>query len=232
MGQPGRPRPLHGALVGRIFTQLLSAVGYLRTKRICHRDLKLANILVGFADTAAEEVAQQNFNGTVTIKITDFGFARMLPMTADVNVQMSSCGTRLYMAPERLIEYNPYGFPSDIWSLGLILFELISSGQHLFNGCHGSVEAIRQEQQHVVSRLNQRLSEDYIDLKDLLLGMLAYEPGQRWTLAQIAAHPWVADHIVKSGIDVTLPASTDVSQSDVTVPKAADRIANRLTDGD
>lgn len=78
---------------------------YLHQTRILHRDLKPQNILL-----------QKD-----TIKICDFGFAKK--MSAATNFLNSIKGTPLYIAPEILLT-RPYTHKVDVWSLGIILFEL------------------------------------------------------------------------------------------------------------
>src|SRR4051812_32117965 len=55
------------------------------------------------------------------VKLTDFGIAKTLDNTTDLT--STFVGTRTYMSPERILGYN-YSFSSDIWSLGLIIYEL------------------------------------------------------------------------------------------------------------
>ena len=78
---------------------------YLNKERIVHRDLKPQNILI-----------EKN-----VIKICDFGFAK--EMSASTNFLRSIKGTPLYIAPEILIS-KPYTTKVDIWSFGIILYEL------------------------------------------------------------------------------------------------------------
>jgi len=80
---------------------------YLQSKNICHRDIKLENIL---------------FDQQLNIKLVDFGIASFQgsKMLSDF------CGTGMYIAPE-IREYRAYdGFKSDVFSLGVVLFALIT----------------------------------------------------------------------------------------------------------
>ena len=64
------------------------------------------------------------------IKIADFGFSKFLDSKSQRSETM--CGTPLYMAPQ-LVEDIKYTYKADIWSLGVIFFELLT-GSHPFNG--------------------------------------------------------------------------------------------------
>ena len=98
--------------VQKIAKQLVKALHYLHHNRIIHRDMKPQNILVGAGGT---------------VKLCDFGFARH--MSAKTMVLTSIKGTPLYMAPE-LVQEKPYKETVDLWSLGVILFELYRANHH------------------------------------------------------------------------------------------------------
>ena len=100
-----------------IIYQILQGVKYLHEKKIMHRDLKSANILL---------------NNKGEVKIADFGLARQI----STNPQMlytNKVVTLWYRAPEILLGSQDYGTPVDIWSVGCILVELIM-GEVLFPG--------------------------------------------------------------------------------------------------
>jgi serine/threonine protein kinase len=92
----------------------------MHARKICHRDLKPENILLDSKD-------EKRFN----IKITDFGFARSHdPESEDGLTDM--LGSPLYMAPE-IIKKLPYDRKIDIWSLGVILYIMLT-GKPPFRG--------------------------------------------------------------------------------------------------
>lgn len=81
---------------------------HIHSKGIAHRDLKLANILL---------------KKDLTIKLADFGFAKEQSSTEEVMMK-TYCGTPITMAPE-ILKGKPYDKKCDLWSLGVILFQLI-----------------------------------------------------------------------------------------------------------
>lgn len=90
----------------KVFQQLLNAFKSIYKENILHRDLKPSNILV--------------HNGVV--KIADFGFCKK--MSGPQELTFTMVGSPIYMAPEVLKGY-PYNIKADIWSLGVVLYELL-----------------------------------------------------------------------------------------------------------
>jgi serine/threonine protein kinase len=88
--------------------QLASALQHMHDKRIIHRDLKPANILI-FSDG--------------NLKLGDLGLGRY--MSDETFKAFSKVGTPLYMSPE-VITSDGYDFKSDVWSLGCVIYELIT----------------------------------------------------------------------------------------------------------
>lgn len=110
------------------FVQLCLGLQHMHQQQILHRDIKTANIFLSNAGF---------------LVLGDFGIARDLK---DHDLAKTVIGTPLYMAPE-ILDGKPYGFASDIWALGCVLYELCtgyppftaSSTPALINKiCHGT----------------------------------------------------------------------------------------------
>ncbi|KAG2030743.1 hypothetical protein BDR03DRAFT_974145 [Suillus americanus] len=149
-----------------IFGQLALAVAYLHEKGIVHRDLKLENVLL---------------DERCHVKLGDFGFTREY----DRGVYMETfCGTTGYAAPEMLQGKRYLGPEVDVWSMGVILYCLLT-GTLPFDD---DDEAVMKE------KVIQGQYEDpewlSTDARDLVRSILEVDPAKRLTIPQILASPW------------------------------------------
>lgn len=96
--------------VKQLMWQIVQAVKYLHGFGIVHRDLKLENIMM--TDTS----------DTAKPKIVDFGLAKMISPNETAS---EPCGTLGYVGPE-ILKKMPYSFSCDIWSIGCIMYALLS----------------------------------------------------------------------------------------------------------
>eukprot|EP00949_MAST-11_sp_MAST-11-sp1_P001416 g1416.t1 len=109
--QRKRRRPFLESVVVNYLCQLAMALHYLHGNHIMHRDLKPGNIFL--------------CNNGKTVKLGDFGLHRALSSTVDM--ASTICGTPVYNTPPEICKVSAkYAYPADIWSLGIVIFELLS----------------------------------------------------------------------------------------------------------
>ena len=197
------------AVSAPLFAQLVGAVRTAHSLGIAHRDLKLENVLL---------CGQEGEPGAMQLKVVDWGLAHQHAISADglVLPEMlhSRCGSRSYMAPEVTNKQFPQvsgsgydGFLADTWSLGVCLFAI-----HLgfFPFEHADAEADWRARRVVEAQgrgestmrtifsfyphkpLEEAFSASLLQLLDRLL---VFDPSRRATIAEAAAHPWLACHM-------------------------------------
>ena len=115
-----REHPLPVARVLGIVSQVLSGIEEAHAAGVVHADLKCDNIVV-----------EQRRTGHDSVKVVDFGIARLVNAPRD-GEDRNICGTPEYMAPE-IISGAPPSFASDLYAVGIVLYELLS-GQTPFVG--------------------------------------------------------------------------------------------------
>lgn len=152
-----------------IARQLTQALNYLHSQKIVHRDMKPQNVLVGPNDT---------------IKLCDFGFARV--MSCQTTVLTSIKGTPLYMAPE-LVKEKPYDCSADLWSLGVICYELFVGQPPFYT--HSLISLIHLIVENPVT-YPDNMSADF---KSFLQGLLQKNPKQRLVWPHLLHHPFLAE---------------------------------------
>ncbi|GAA0141846.1 non-receptor serine/threonine protein kinase [Lithospermum erythrorhizon] len=168
--------------VQAIAKQLVRALHYLHSNRIIHRDMKPQNILIGA--------------GSV-VKLCDFGFARA--MSANTVVLRSIKGTPLYMAPE-LVREQPYNHTADLWSLGVILYELFVGQPPFYTN---SVYALIR---HIIKDPVKYPDNMSPNFRSFLRGLLNKVPHDRLSWPTLLDHPFVRDaseHVIPKVMSVT-----------------------------
>ncbi|XP_029611110.1 MAP/microtubule affinity-regulating kinase 3 isoform X5 [Salmo trutta] len=140
------------------FRQIVSAVQYCHQKNIVHRDLKAENLLL---------------DADMNIKIADFGFSNEFTMGSKLD---TFCGSPPYAAPE-LFQGKKYDGPEvDVWSLGVILYTLVS-GSLPFDG--QNLKELRERVLRGKYRIPFYMSTD---CENLLKRFLVLNPSKRGTL--------------------------------------------------
>ncbi|XP_077522499.1 MAP/microtubule affinity-regulating kinase 3 isoform X6 [Amblyomma americanum] len=149
------------------FRQIVSAVQYCHQKRIIHRDLKAENLLL---------------DGEMNIKIADFGFSNEFVPGMKLD---TFCGSPPYAAPE-LFQGKKYDGPEvDVWSLGVILYTLVS-GSLPFDGAN--LKELRERVLRGKYRIPFYMSTD---CENLLKKFLVLNPAKRATLEVIMKDKWM-----------------------------------------
>uniref|UniRef100_H3C2Q7 MAP/microtubule affinity-regulating kinase 3 n=1 Tax=Tetraodon nigroviridis TaxID=99883 RepID=H3C2Q7_TETNG len=149
------------------FRQIVSAVQYCHQKHIVHRDLKAENLLL---------------DADMNIKLADFGFSNEFSVGGKLD---TFCGSPPYAAPE-LFQGKKYDGPEvDVWSLGVILYTLVS-GSLPFDG--QNLKELRERVLRGKYRIPFYMSTD---CENLLKRFLVLNPGKRGTLEQIMKDRWI-----------------------------------------
>ncbi|XP_062844332.1 ribosomal protein S6 kinase alpha-1 [Trichomycterus rosablanca] len=157
---------------------ITKTVDYLHKQGVVHRDLKPSNIL--YVDESGNPES---------IRICDFGFAKQL--RAENGLLMTPCYTANFVAPE-VLKKQGYDEACDIWSLGILLYTMLTGFTPFANGPDDTVEEILAR----VSSGKLCLTGGYWnsvsnEAKDLVSRMLHVDPHKRLTSSQVLHHPWI-----------------------------------------
>jgi serine/threonine protein kinase len=159
--------------------QLCLSIAYIhgrKPERIIHRDLKPSNILI------KRDI----------LKLSDFGISKIIPYLSNNDLASlkftKNVGTFLYMAPEIMNEdkFTQYTVKSDIWSLGLIIYEIFENRKWAYDGDFESIDEFRDmiTTQGVTSYL-YFTSNTPIFCKKIILNCLLKDPLKRPSALQI-----------------------------------------------
>lgn len=158
------------------FRQLALGLQYLHELEITHRDIKCENILL----TA-------NFN----VKLSDFGFTRNCVDEDDQLVYSETyCGSMSYAAPE-ILRGKPYlPKPTDLWSLGVVLFVMLNKSMPFDDT---RMRKLYEQQMGKKYRFRSRVAGILtLECKTVVKHLLEPDPGLRHTANQVLGSEWIA----------------------------------------
>jgi TonB family protein len=197
-GPPPLPR-----VIG-LLEQIADAVAYAHRKGIIHRDLKPSNIML-----VREE------SGEESIRVLDFGIAKVLSTTIGTNTRVA--GTSYYISPEQTIAHSPIDQGADIYSLGIILYQLLT-GQVPFEG--DSEGQVMDMHRSILPRPLRDIRPDIPQaIEDVVLKAIAKRPLDRFPTAIDFARAFrqaaniAMSELVLQCVDATSGAA--VSQADI-----------------
>lgn len=150
-----------------LFKQIAGALAYCHSFGVAHRDLKPENILIAHFPV---------------IKVTDFGLCGYVNQE---RLMQSFCGSPCYCAPECLCRVQYDGRLSDMWSLGVILYAMVT-GEHPWSVLNTSL-MLRQ-----IMKANYTIPP-YVspDCADLIRRLLVVKPLERIPMEKLLQHPWL-----------------------------------------
>lgn len=164
----------------KLFAQLVSGVDYMHSKGLIHRDLKLENLLM---------------DKHKNIIISDFGFVNSYNRDKN-DLMKTSCGSPCYAAPELVLTQSPYsGRKVDIWSLGVILYAMLSGYLPFDDDAENEDGADIVRLYHYICSTPLTFPEYVSPLaRDLLRRIIVSDPEKRIGMDEIRSHPWLAPH--------------------------------------
>ncbi|XP_026780528.3 serine/threonine-protein kinase PAK 4 [Pangasianodon hypophthalmus] len=157
--------------IATVCLSVLKALSVLHAQGVIHRDIKSDSILL-------------THDGR--IKLSDFGFCAQV--SKEVQRRKSLVGTPYWMAPE-LISRLPYGPEVDIWSLGIMVIEMVDGEPPYFN--EPPLKAMKMIRDNLPPKL-KNLHKVSPLLKGFLDRMLVRDPAQRATAQELLKHPFLS----------------------------------------
>lgn len=180
------------------FVQMTLALNYMHLRHILHRDLKSSNIFLTLNSSNGHDV-----------RLGDFGISRVLEGTVDVAATV--VGTPYYMSPE-VCKAEPYGYKSDIWALGCVLYEMCML-KHAFES-----QSLLGLVYKIVSETYEAIPAQYSgELRTVIDNILDKSSNARPSGTELMARPYVRKFDVNGQAEkdaIRARASADSAGSD------------------
>ncbi|KAM4641504.1 MAP kinase-interacting serine/threonine-protein kinase 1 isoform 1-T1 [Discoglossus pictus] len=221
----------------RVVKDIACALDFLHMKGIAHRDLKPENILCEFEDKVSP------------VKICDFDLGSGVKLnsacTPITTPELTTpCGSAEYMAPEVVEVFTEeatfYDKRCDLWSLGVILYIMLSGYPPFVGNCGTDCgwdrgEVCRECQNQLFESIQEGKYEfpekDWSHIsssaKDLISKLLVRDANERLSAAQVLQHPWVQGDAPERGLPTPLVLQRNSSTKDLTLFAAEAMALNR-----
>ncbi|XP_068634486.1 serine/threonine-protein kinase ATG1a-like [Aristolochia californica] len=184
--------------------QLAMGLQVLQENHLIHRDLKPQNLLLS------------SIHENAVLKIGDFGFARYL---TPQGLADTLCGSPLYMAPE-IIQNQKYDAKADLWSVGTILFQLIT-GKPPFDG-NNQFQLFQNILTSTELKFPQGIMEEFHpDCVDLCRRLLRQNPVERLTFEEFFNHKFMAESRPPASLELSSSITEKKSLLEQELPLAA-----------
>merc|ERR1712176_1305352 len=166
--------PFEESAILECFSQVADAVHFVHQQKMVHRDIKSRNVFLCRTGRAL---------------LGDFGLVRLLESTCEL--AHTRVGTPYYLSPE-IIRKQPYNYKTDVWSLGVLLYEMTALVR-LFVGTLETLPKVilKGEYEPLGSHYSQ-------GLQDLIAAMLQVDPVKRLDLATALAMPIMSEPLQRS----------------------------------
>ncbi|ORE02813.1 kinase-like protein [Rhizopus microsporus var. microsporus] len=165
-------------LAAKYICQLTQALIYLHNRSIIHRDIKPENLLLDEKDN---------------IKLADFGWS-VRTRVVD-NRRHTLCGTLDYLPPE-MVEGRDHDESVDLWSLGVLLYEMLVGRPPFEIPSKESRESVYEKTYMRIRRVDLNMPEFISkEASDLIRKLVQYKPTHRLPLRQVLCHPFIKRHL-------------------------------------
>lgn len=189
-----RQRRFPEALAAKLAQQIVRGIFFLHESGVVHCDIKPENVLLTDSRSSSNQDANDDTVKDVKtcelqVELCDFGLSVKVPdvrffkHTGDVHKVpfTGMTGSAGYMAPE-LFDSQPYGKPIDLWSVGIIVYEMLTGFQPFYPPSSCLSEPVQFQ-----VRIWKKFSPE---AQDFVTHLLERDPSKRFTAEQALTHPW------------------------------------------
>lgn len=171
-------KPMSEGFARFYLKQLITGMIYCHKRGVCHRDLKLENMIL---------------DNDGNLKITDFGHAGIYSKGWDL-FSTGLVGSMYHLAPEQITGQAYSGVKRDIWGVGIILYRLLTGKSPFFSNNAPDLFRRIQELDYVIP---SHVSEE---ASDLIRKILQVDPDDRLSLRKIQKHAWFSGEVTKPSL--------------------------------